>query len=80
MSGITEYGGTVAAMKERAREHAAQRHDEPRVRAECKSKRSIIASVDRALSRGTNGLGPSVLRHLAAVYADHPDYRPEWRP
>ena len=23
--------------------------------------------------------GP-VLRHLAAVYADHPDYREEWRP
>ena len=23
---------------------------------------------------------PYVLRALAAVYADHPDYRTEWRP
>jgi hypothetical protein len=24
--------------------------------------------------------GCPTLRHLAAVYADHPDYRDEWRP
>ncbi|MFH9426002.1 DUF6221 family protein [Streptomyces sp. NPDC017529] len=25
-------------------------------------------------------LGLPVLQHLATVYADHPDYRDEWRP
>jgi hypothetical protein len=28
---------------------------------------------------GGDGLGAAV-RHLAAVYSDHPDYRQEWAP
>ena len=51
-----------------------------RVLAECEAKRRIVESVQAALPRGTSGLGPSVLMRLAAVYADHPDYRDEWRP
>lgn len=30
----------------------------------------------RSVLRGV--VGPALLSHLAAVYADHPDYRPEW--
>jgi hypothetical protein len=29
---------------------------------------------------GQAALAEDVLRHLAAVYSDHPDYRPEWKP
>jgi len=60
-------------------EHAA-RHDPARVLAECEAKRRIVASVERALRLGTNGLGPSVLRLLALPHADHADYDESWRP
>lgn len=45
-----------------------------RVLAECDAKRKILAGVD--------GRPPSlsVVRLLALPYADHPDYRQEWKP
>jgi hypothetical protein len=42
-----------------------------RVLAECEAKRRIVEQV--------NGM-EYVLRLLALPYADHEDYRPEWRP
>lgn len=66
-----------------------------RVLAECEAKRRIVmrhVSIDgRCLGCGMEtvavvsiGLGVLVthcpeLRYVAAVYADHPDYREEWR-
>ncbi len=41
-----------------------------RVLTECEAKRRII----------TNWGFPGALRALALPYADHPDYREEWRP
>lgn len=72
------------------------RHDPARVLAECAAKRQIMeelglisgetkpgADVRRGnplaanrVARGAN----RALRALASVYADHPDYRDEWRP
>lgn len=53
------------------------RHDPARVLAECEAKRRIIGLVDWPGER----LGiQQAMRRLAAVYADHPDYRSEWRP
>ena len=49
-----------------------------RVLAECESKRAIIASVERAMRLGTNGLGPSVLRALAQPYRDAPGWQEAW--
>lgn len=59
-----------------------------RVMAECEAKRRIVAEhpqfVDADFSycetceRSTSPC--STLRILALPYADHPDYRPEWRP
>lgn len=49
-----------------------------RALAECEAKRRIIEHVEPdplALSPGDE----YVLRLLAQVYADHPDYREEWR-
>jgi hypothetical protein len=53
-----------------------------RVLAECAAKRRIIEDVypDVVLEFGPEGYMPSgrLLRALAAVYVDHPDYRQEW--
>jgi hypothetical protein len=61
-------------------EHAAHiaRHDPARVLREVEAKRAIVAAVAESPGEAT-GLGVAML-HLAAVYADHPDYRQEWRP
>jgi hypothetical protein len=50
-------------------EHMA-RHDPARVLREVEAKRAIVSE----------GAPEYLLVHLAAVYADHPDYRDEWRP
>lgn len=71
-------------------EHFA-RHDPARVLAECEAKRRIVEAHGpyRMASLGycsSCGDVPQVaypcptLRALAAIYADHPDYRVEWRP
>lgn len=61
-----------------------------RVLAECQAKRAIIAEhggrppfhVDPCDAHDVDmrTIPCDTLRHLAAVYADHPDYRDEWRP
>lgn len=47
-----------------------------RWRAECEAKRRIVERC-----RASNGYwGYDVERFLALPYADHPDYREEWKP
>ena len=66
-------------------EHMA-RHDPARVLAECEVKRRIVDLAREA--RETDGAGYAtadaymrdVLRLLALPYAEHPDYRDEWKP
>jgi hypothetical protein len=62
------------------------RHDPARVLAECEAKRRIVADHDDqhdCPGWGTASAWPyvgcSVLRLLALPFADHPDYRPEWK-
>lgn len=50
-----------------------------RVLAECQAKRAIIARVSDVEWAGY-AVRDFILEQLAAVYADHPDYQPEWRP
>ena len=60
-----------------------------RVLAECKAKRGIIERAQRAgqiedgLISAAGGyifdIEDAILCTLAAVYADHPDYNPEWK-
>lgn len=69
-------------------EHIA-RHDPARVLAECEAKRRIVerCSAPRPGDEwdgldwdgDLRAVAESVLVALAAVYADHPDYRDEWR-
>lgn len=46
---------------------------------ECETKRRIVAAWRAADGCAAEGLRLAVL-HLAARYADHPDWRAEWRP
>jgi hypothetical protein len=55
----------------------AVRHDPRRVLADCAAKRRLIHWYGDGEDIGDGG---EFLRLLATVYADHPDYRPEWRP
>lgn len=50
-----------------------------RLLAECAAKRAIVERSRRLGGRYGRGIGDSILRHLAAVYAHHEDYREEWR-
>ena len=72
----------------------AARHFPARVLAECAAKRAIVEKrlaiglPDRPIDGGQAWLSGAheavdaerghILRTLAAVYADHPDYAPEW--
>jgi hypothetical protein len=66
-------------------EHFA-RHDPSRVLAECAAKRAILAGrkrsdssmADDEWSMGWSDANYDALHALAAVYKDHPDWRPEW--
>lgn len=60
-----------------------------RVLAECAAKRAIIDlagtagcldSLQANLDYGYDSIEEEMLRTLATVYADHPDYRQEWTP
>lgn len=67
-------------------EHIA-RHDPARVLADVDAKRQIIAEYERYAAERRRAMGgwytaeaSLILAALASVYADHPDYRAEWRP
>ncbi len=64
------------------------RHDPARVLAECEAKRRIVdlaEAVQDDMERLAPGFASVVVldkfaRILALPYADHPDYREEWKP
>jgi hypothetical protein len=62
-----------------------------RVLVECEAKRRIVENVTRCIQDAEDGPGSECLRYTAQIvtptlyalalpYADHPDYREEWRP
>jgi len=54
------------------------RWDPARVLAECEAKRRVVERETRSQTPITYRR-QFVLRDLASVYADHPDYDPAWR-
>lgn len=63
------------------------RWDPARVLAECEAKRRIVQDRDEdhaadndEWSMGYYEANYAAMHALAVVYADHPDYLPEWRP
>lgn len=56
------------------------RHDPARVLAECEAKRRIVELNATKPGRKTTFRRLLTLQTLALPYADHPDYRQEWKP
>jgi hypothetical protein len=65
------------------------RHDPARVLADVAAKRAIMDALVEADREAGNLISPegayangleAAVRRLADAYADHPDYREEWRP
>lgn len=90
--GTTEFGGTVSAITEVAREHAEKIHRRPRVLAECEAKRQAIRAAwqdhlhieGEWMCRSTETLEadndqPMVVRYLAQPYANRPDFQEDWK-
>lgn len=82
--------GTVAMVpREETRAHIA-RHDPARVLREVEAKRALLGTylpdattADEQINeewRAGSTLADDLLCLLALPYADHPNYRPEWRP
>lgn len=73
--------GVLQSIEERDGPHLA-RHDPARVLREVEAKRAAIAAFDWAgTSRGSiarHHILNGVIRPMAAIYSDHPDYREEW--
>ena len=67
--------GVTLRVRGRDAEHIAAWHP-TRVLAECRAKRRLVEAGAALPDDATRGM---VLRGLASVYADHPDYRGEWR-
>lgn len=87
--GALDYGGQwFGAVKH------AERWEPTRALAECKAKQEVVDAAwsDHLRIEGEWGMCygqdaleaandyPDAIVALAAVYADHPDYREEWRP
>lgn len=86
--GPTVYvNGGVYANQRHTAEHIA-RHDPARVLAECEATRQLIELAQGLVYLREIGdpiapstpVGQDILEILAQPYADHPDYREEWRP
>ncbi|MDK0520377.1 DUF6221 family protein [Streptomyces sp. ML-6] len=82
--------GTVAHIPHEATRAHIARHDPARVLREVDAKRKLVDQYAEAADNDVdepyeyaygwaNGLGVAA-RLLALPYADHPDYREEWRP
>jgi hypothetical protein len=83
----------MASLDDRQRRYVAN-WAPPRVLAECEAKKRIVdlwefanreASMGaewpvKQLFDGRLSMIEAALRALAAVYADHPEFQPEWRP
>lgn len=58
-----------------------RRHLPARVLAECEAKRQIVGRYVAGGPPNAYDLALlDVMRDLATIYADHPDYREEWKP
>jgi len=68
---VTQNGGEASSFRHGAPSPA-------RVLAECEAKRRIVRGM-QPFSELDDINADEVFRILATVYADHPDFQPEWR-
>lgn len=80
------WGGEASVFESDGDAAHIARHDPARVLAECEAKRRIVECHSLTqLESGKTILGyrtalEDAIRALALPYADHPDYRDEWKP
>jgi len=82
-SGVLDTGDELWTLGDSAISRHAERFDPARVLAECEAKRRIVELVRPDPSMPVDSgrfVSAGVLMLLALPYADHPDYRDEWRP
>ncbi|MGC5531586.1 DUF6221 family protein [Streptomyces sp. SR-10] len=88
---IGETGVIVATEGDRAEECASAnwagiaehivRHDPARILAEVNAKRATFHRINEHINMtGLDEIHGDLLRLLALPYADHPDYKDDWRP
>jgi hypothetical protein len=79
--GVAHLAMTVGSYRSEARNAAhIARHDPARVLAECEVKRRIVELCAFCDDCGDHMNQDQVRALLALPYADHPDYRDEWKP
>lgn len=71
--------GVEGALDGAVRAHQC-RHDPARMLAEVEAKRRVVDRYAWLREHGDTGDAAWVLPLLGLPYADHPDYRPAWRP
>lgn len=82
---VATTGATVARVNLAGWGAHIARHDPARVLAECEAKRRIVESCQRLEEQSLDGAWwiveqDAILLALALPYADHADYREEWKP
>lgn len=78
-----DHEGLIPAVDPPQGSHIA-RFDPERILIECEAKRLTVGLLQADSTDPGNAMrrewAAEILRALAVVYADHPDYREEWRP
>ncbi|GAA1573114.1 hypothetical protein GCM10009678_64710 [Actinomadura kijaniata] len=83
--------GFVASVENESYAEHIARHDPARALREAEAVRGVLDEYEKAAwvlerrgrtaeAEGAQSARERVLRMLAQAYADHPGYRPEWRP
>lgn len=88
-TGVVDFGSDLLATGDRDVAYHIVRHDPARVLAEVEAKRQLVDKYVEVADNDVNeveyangwanALGEAV-RLLALPYADHPEFKPEWRP
>ncbi|MEU5036573.1 DUF6221 family protein [Streptomyces rubiginosohelvolus] len=83
---VVAEGFALSGRQLRATTHHIARHDPARILREVEAKRELIRLAEAAhdyhetFMSGFAAEMEKALRLFAVAYADHPDYRDEWRP
>lgn len=73
------YGGTPEAIEEIAREHAETMRQRTRVLAQCAAFRAIVDRSSKPVAHAGQDIERTyILRALASIYRDHPDFDDAW--
>ena len=73
------FEGTESVTADAFWDHMEEVHRRTLVLKECEALARVVGRLNRQDSAERSGLAQVLLADLAQPYADHPDFRPEWR-